>query len=506
MTPRPPDRRRDGHPFGSRPTNHPQPQTAYFKPSSYTFTCRGGFHIQLPKDDANDSSVAKDLEAQLRDTYICNGIETKLKHVADYPLARSKEEAVRWFEGSNLASGLHASPSIDRHPTQAGSKKTTKDNPHENDLKDDETFSSYGTTQVNILTVQEIPVSPETQRKIMDPFASFGPLSPSGAMNPFGSLFGAFFGGGFDPWADSMDENDQHPVNNNRGWMRGSKSVSSSTRTSLDENGKRVATTVSKTTTVDNEGNRRVETETVTRYLDEGGRVERKKEIHDDSKKVLDDPIKDDKKTQSQTPPPPPASETQATPAPNQAPRPPEIAMIATDCRFGLAVTDAKMNSKDLTIHNQGDSSKWRKTEYLIKLGRLFPTLGVVSQYYDDKEQQEQKYNEQRQSEKKSRWDKSAERDATKEKPGTNFTPPLSFLDSSRIKYYLDLMGEHMGKNLNMMKTLTLEMTKPDFPRKTYHSGQKIIDNMGPTAERTGKLMNDVFNMWFSWVQGGEGR
>ena len=416
--------------------------------------------------------------------------------MADYPLARSKEEAVRWFEGSNLTSGLHANPSIDRHPIQAGDKKPTKNNQHENDLKDDETFSSYGTTQVNILTVQEIPVSPETQRKIMDPFASFGPLSPTGPMNPFGSLFGGFFGGGFDPWTDSVEENDQRAVNNNRGsWVRGSKSVSSSTRTSLDENGKRVATTITKTTTVDNEGKRRVETETITRYLDEGGRVERKRETHDDSKKKLDDLKRDDTNTQSPAPSPPPTSETQAATDPNQALKPPEIAMVATDCRFGLAVTDSKMNSKDLTIHNQGDSAKWRKTEYLIKLGRLFPTLGVVSQYYDDKEQQEQKYNEQRQGEKKS---------ATKEESGANFIP--SFLDSSRIKYYLDRMGENMEKNLNMIKTLTLEMTKPDFPKKTYHSGQKIIDNMGPTVERTGKLMNDVFNMWFSWVQGGEGR
>ena len=43
------------------------------------------------------------------------------------------------------------------------------------------------------------------------------------------------------------------------------------------------------------------------------------------------------------------------------------------------------------------------------------------------------------------------------------------------------------------------EMTKPEFPKKVQLSGEKIVDNMGPTLEQTGKLMGDVWDMWMGW-------
>ena len=482
MTPRPPDRnnKRQLH---SRPA--PQPST-YYKPSAYTFTCRGGFHLKA-QDDKPASEPGKgavessqeELESKLRDIYICNGIQTKLQHVADYPLARNKEEAIRWFEGSNIASELHTAGVVEGSKPANEVKNSTK-----KDDEDDETFSSYGTTQVNILTVQEVPVTSAAQKQMMDPFSGFGPLNP---MNPFGSLFGGIFGG-FDPWNEN--EQEKQPTGS---WVRGSRSVSSSTRMGHDENGKRISTTVTKTTIVDGEGNKRTETETVVRHLDDGGRVERRKEIHDDKSKQQQQQVE-----QARANAKPAADQSKAADeSTNHIKKPVEIAVIATDCRFGMAVTDSKMDSKDPNLPTLGDADKWRKTEYFFKLGRLFPTLGVVSQYYSDKDEQ-QRYDEQRQQQKKSRWDKSAERD--KEEKSDVSTPnfPIpSMPETSRAKYYADRIGEQMEKNLNMMKLFVLEMIKPDFPKKVYYSGEKIIDNMGPTVERTGKLMKDVFAMWF---------
>jgi hypothetical protein len=170
------------------------------------------------------------------------------------------------------------------------------------------------------------------------------------------------------------------------------------------------------------------------------------------------------------------------------------------------------MDNRDPNLPNLGDADKWRKTEYFFKLGRLLPTLGIVSQYYSEKDQQHQ-YTEQRQREKKNRWDKSVERDEAKtgktDGLRSNFPIPSDLPDTSRTKYYMNRLGDQMEKNLIMMKLFVGEMIKPDFPKKVYYSGQKIADNMGPTAERAGKLMKDVFNMWFGgslgWSGGEEG-
>jgi hypothetical protein len=372
----------------------------------------------------------------------------------------------------------------------------------ENDLMEDETFSSYGTTEVNILTLQEVPVVMTEQPQLMDPFAGFGPLSPSGMMNPFGSIFGGFFGHGsaFDPWNPSEENQavQQQQQSSNRGWVRGSKSVSTSTRSGRDENGKRIMTTVKKTVVVDDEGKRRTETETVIRHLDDGGRIEKKKEIHDerqDAARAVESTTAN-RSSDEQRPSHAPSMTPQIAVPTNEPPKPPQVAMIAPTCRLGIAVTDTKMDSRDPNIPNMGDANKWRKTEYLVNVGRLFPTLGVVTQYYADDDQKQ--YDEQRQRQKKSRWDKSTERDQDKNDTtdrGFPLTPKLP--DTSRTKYYLDRIEDQMVRNLKMMKLFAMEMTKRDFPKKVYYSGQKILDNMGPTAERAGKLMKDVFGMWF---------
>ena len=74
---------------------------------------------------------------------------------------------------------------------------------------------------------------------------------------------------------------------------------------------------------------------------------------------------------------------------------------------------------------------------------------------------------------------------------------------SSRTEYYLQRTFVQMAKNANMMSFIVTDvMVKPDFPRKVRAGGERILGNVRPTAERTVKLMRDVWGMWVGWVNG----
>ena len=531
---------------------------------------------QQKQQDFNDKAV-EGVGTALRDMYTCRGIQTRLRHVADFPLSRSQEEAVQWFEGSpafrdahtighlkdssnnekNEKNGGRNKSNPNRALTSGGLKggtkrvedrenSTSKNSSNKKKINEkqqieveepEDSHSSYGTTQVNVLTVREVPVmSPdEAQRSLInDPFGGFGAIAPAGMLNPFGSLFGGFFGADGDMSSPSMPN-----------MMSGSRSVSSSTRMTRDENGKRVATTITKTTTVDNDGKKRTETETTIRHLDEGGRVETKKVVHVDGQEQSDgqdaNPVDKRRHTaRSLSPrglseadmPPSPFHQSQpsggAIVDPSAPASPPKVAEIATNLRLGLAVTDGTSSDPDnpnQVVRQSGGSGSggWRKTEYLFRLGRFFPPFMVVSQYYEDKEEEERRrkeltkeYNERRQRQKdNSRWGKFSDRqreqdkskddgDASDSEGTSNFPIPADFpIDTSRAEYYLQRLHTQMEKNAAMMEVMVKQIFKPDFPRKVHHAGERILENMGPTAERTGKLMKDVWNMWVgSWDNG----
>ena len=219
-------------PFHSRSTtnrrNIKNNNNTYYQPSVHQFSCRGAFHLQPKKNDGDDNdsnsdnkgskndsnkgasqqqSSAKegaDLEALLKDTFLCNGIQTKLRHVSDYPLAKSKEEAIRWFEGSSSpmvgrgggGTEVYASPPNEN--TVDGSNDGNNDEEEgveSTEMEPESSFTSYGTTQVNILVVQEVPViaqdeatarHPRSSSMRNNPFGGFGAIAnPSGMLNPF---------------------------------------------------------------------------------------------------------------------------------------------------------------------------------------------------------------------------------------------------------------------------------------------------------------------------------
>ena len=239
----------------------------------------------------------------------------------------------------------------------------------------------------------------------------------------------------------------------------------------------------------------------------------------------------------------PPAIAIQAS----EPTKPAEVAVIATDNLLGVAISDSvtadpdsavpqskkapSSSSRNKNSSNSGNTSTennqigWRKTEYLFRLGRFIPPFMIVNKYYQDKEAEEKRrkemkreYTEMRDRMKKNRWDKSASKNGDDDKSEesnsdskgtinntTTETPISNSLSnvSSRTEYYLQRIYVQMNKNLNMMGILANEMIQPDFPKKVQVSGHKILDNMGPTAERTGKLMKDVWDMWLGSLNDG---
>ncbi len=369
-----------------------------------------------------------------------------------------------------------------------------------------------------------------------------------------------------------------------------SRSVASSSRVDRDDDGKRVVTTVTKTTIVDSEGRRRTETVTTRRHVDDGGRVETERVADDDddggggrrrggdpprTASTVDSPpaaaaggggsngrkkdgsAVDDATTTTAAATtaggrrPPSLDDRRGPMSPPTFPfyrpamiahprvaavvekpptSPPKVAAIATDCLLGVSVADAASSDPD-----GGKRIGWRKTEYLFKLSRFVPPFMIVGKYYKDEEEEERRRKEmQREYDdmlgrlRRNRWDSAAKRDADSSSSAANSsdekkkkkegmtgsadaekdreTTDLSRTDtvvSSRTEYYLQRTYVQMAKNANMMThTVTDVMMKPDFPKKVRAGGERILDNMRPTAERTGKLMRDVWDMWVGWANG----
>jgi hypothetical protein len=156
----------------------------------------------------------------------------------------------------------------------------------------------------------------------------------------------------------------------------------------------------------------------------------------------------------------------------------------------------------------------------------------IVGKYYKDEDE-----DERRRIEIQNEYDKLVDRlrvwDSTKSLPPTTTTAKkkndddddeeekerttktkkeeqqklvVSSSSFPRTEYYLQRMYVQMVKNMNMMSyILTDVVCKRDFPYKVKVGGERIIDNMGPTVERTGKLMRDVWDMWMGWTTGGGG-
>ena len=169
--------------------------------SVYNFTCQGVFHLQpgperkgddgnAPSDNRGAPNNKEDMASTLakagRDAYVCKSVQTKLRHVADYPLTRSKDKAIRWVEGHSLGTEVYAKPADSEVTDGRSNDSRQKNNSNKSPKKQEECLIKRpsvptGTIQVNVLTVREVPAlsGPSTHRQLMnDPFAGCGPLSP----------------------------------------------------------------------------------------------------------------------------------------------------------------------------------------------------------------------------------------------------------------------------------------------------------------------------------------
>lgn len=557
-------------------TNNTNKAVTYYQPSVHQFTCRGAFHLQ-PDNASNNERASppinnqEDLNNIIKDTFICNGIQSKLRHVNDYPLAPSKDVAIHWFEGSgnvgnnpnasvtgngvgqHMGSGIMSTDDAAQQHKENTNKEESNAVMESVEVEPSSTFSSYGTTQVNILIIQEIPVqipkhlqdvnsnnnSSSSASIVNDPFGGFGSIGEGrpgsgGMLNPFGSLFGDFFGSGsgIDPWSgqsflDDDDEQQQQQeevdVSDNRRrnpWMMGkgstSRSVSSSTRMERDEEGKRVVKTI-QTTTIINNGKKSTEVVTTERHVDDGGRVETKKVVTSDDdgigggsgekKKQGDHPLNGltprewiDQKRHA-------AGFTRPSFSPSSAPAvgatqeqvpssPAEVAVIATDCLLGVSISDsvaddpdsalpsAKNNKSSTNKKNDSKSAGWRKTEYLFKLGRFIPPFMLVAKYYKDEEDEKRRrnemqkeYNELTNKLKKNRWDKSSERIDTNNKDDD---------DDNKTKSKLDYEKEDNTKSSPISNDLS------DVSSRTEYYMQRIYVQMIKNANMMSHLAINV--------------
>ena len=189
-----------------------------------------------------------------QDLPLCQGIATALRHVTDLPAAETREEAVQMFEEMApptryvaASSGMGDPEQADRLNRADGAGRRPGEGRGGGGAGGEETYvSCYGTTDVQVLTVQEIETEPVEDVAGEEPLQGWHPLDALGSV-PEGGLFGLL--GGMGGGAG--------------GGMR-SLSTSRSTSTRM-VNGRQVTTTT--TTTVEN-GKETRRTETIVRNPD----------------------------------------------------------------------------------------------------------------------------------------------------------------------------------------------------------------------------------------------
>ena len=262
--------------------------TVFLRPHVYSYTCRGALHMESGNNatngaDTNTSSTGQssgDIQ-NLQGLPLCNGIATKLRHVTTLPTARTNDEAIQMFQQVLPSTKVVASNDENAYERAAGnvSNNSGGSGGHHHDHHSAtptrgydpnksimHSVSCYGSTDVNVLTVQEIETAPvgaaddndeeaavggrshrqqqqQQRQEFQDPFeAMLGSVFGDNASGGPGGIFGPF--GGFSGGTSS-------------------RSVSQSTRVI---NGQTITT--KEITTVDQNGKRHVEKETTIRNRD----------------------------------------------------------------------------------------------------------------------------------------------------------------------------------------------------------------------------------------------
>lgn len=483
--------------------------TVFLRPHVYSYTCRGALHMESGHN-ANETNANKaaannppgkhsgDVQ-NLQGLPLCNGIATKLRHVTTLPTARTADEAIQMFQQVLPSTKVVASNDESAYERAAGGANghgsgggghhhhdhhsATPTRGYDPKKSISHSVSCYGSTDVNVLTVQEIETAPvaieddddegatagrsrrqqqqQQQRgqEFQDPFeAMLGSVfgGSSGAGGGPGGIFGPF--GGFSGGSTS-------------------RSVSQSTRV---VNGQTITT--KEVTTVDQNGKRHVEKETTIRNRD--GTVE---VIKDDgsgggegASNVQESQGSSGSKTQKQHmgqlfPP-------VATPLGGWSPfgpphrivrqSEPQVVAVVPECKLGVMVSNVETDTEGDTI------ASFRVGPVEVAVGDSYDIVeedGDSSRHYGDG----------------TATNSSGERRKTKKEWNMDEI-------EAKLLSTMDKTAASMKKNAEMLS----DAVSDDFPSRILKGGERVVGNFDKTFDRMTKLASDLYG----WASGDSGR
>ena len=429
---------------------------------------------------------------------LCNGIATKLRHVTTLPTARTNDEAVQMFQQVLPSTKVVASNDENAYERAAGNgsgnyggggggghhhdhHSATPTRGYDPNKPLSHSVSCYGSTDVNVLTVQEIETAPvgvvgeedegetvdrshrqrQQQQGFQDPFeAMLGSVfgNGSGAGGGPGGIFGPF--GGFSGGASS-------------------RSVSQSTRVI---NGQTITT--KEVTTVDQNGKRHVEKETTIRNRD--GTVEVIKD--DGSGGGEGDSIRPESQNASQYMGQvfPPVATAFGGRSPFGPPHrivrqsEPQVVAVVPECKLGVTVSNVETDTEGDTI------ASFRVGPVEVAVGDSYDIVeedGDSSRQYGDG-------TATNNGSASGQGDNSGDRRKKKEWNMDEI--------EAKLLSTMDKTAASMKKNAEMLS----DAVSDDFPSRILKGGERVVGNFDKTLDRMAKLASDLYG----WASGDSGR
>ena len=435
---------------------------------------------------------------------LCNGIATKLRHVTTLPTARTNDEAIQMFQQVLPSTKVVASNDENAYERAAGnvSNNSGGSGGHHHDHHSatptrgydpnksiTHSVSCYGSTDVNVLTVQEIETAPvgaaddngeeaavggrshrqqpqQQRQEFQDPFeAMLGSVFGDNASGGAGGIFGPF--GGFSGGTSS-------------------RSVSQSTRVI---NGQTITT--KEITTVDQNGKRHVEKETTIRNRDgtvevikddgSGGGGEGESNMSESQKSSTSG---NQSQHMGQIFPP------TATPFGGRSPfgpphrivrqSEPQVVAVVPECKLGVTVSNVETDTEGDTI------ASFRVGPVEVAVGDSYDIVeedGDSSRQYGDA-------TATNNGSIKGQGDNSGDRKKKKEwNMGEIEAKLLSTMDKTAAS---------MKKNAEMLS----DAVSDDFPSRIVKGGERVVGNFEKTFDRMTKLASDLYG----WASGDSGR
>jgi len=511
--------------------------SVFLRPHVYSYTCRGALHMESSgghsnNDPAKDGGtndtgtnatkppgkksgdLSNDLQGGLP---LCRGIATKLRHVTTLPTARSHDEAVQMFQQVLPSTKVVASNDDGAYDRASSSPSSSGDSGHHHDHHSanptrgydpnqplTHSVSCYGSTDVNVLTVQEIetaPVGVEAGRDGAGAGAGAAsgtqhgelPLKQQqqqqGFQDPFEAMLGSAFGGALGGGGGSSSSGPGGIFGPFGGFSAGSssKSVSQSTRV---VNGQTITTR--EVTTVDKNGKRHVEKETTIKNRDGSVEVVKddddsgsgKGEGHGQSSRGTSSSEQHHQHSMGQIFPPV-ASPFGGMPPfgpPHRIVRQsePQVVAVVPECKLGVTVSNVETDTEGDTIAS-------------FRVGPIEVAVGDSYDIVEEEDDSSRQYG-----------DGTATNSANANADGKNGTDRRKKKEwnvdeiEAKLLSTMDKTANSMKKNAEMLSDAMSE----DFPSRILKGGERVVGNFENTFDRMTKFATDLYG----WASGDGGR